>query len=266
VTPPKPDPAPTPPSAHRDLRKLAIVPAYNEENSVGRVVAELGEHVPEFDVVVVDDGSTDSTAATALEAGATVIQHPFNLGIGGAVQSGFKYARRHGYDIAVQVDGDGQHDPAQIHKLLRYLRMNGEADMICGTRFRGPAGYRVPLARRVGRRILSLALRPIIGQEITDPTSGFRMTNRRGIELFARSYPTDYPEVEAILMAHAHRLHMHEIGVEMRERAHGRSSIRPSHSAYYMARVLLAMLVGLFRRRPVVEPGGDAAVSAQRVI
>ncbi|MDX6653217.1 MAG: hypothetical protein QOG09_1656 [Solirubrobacterales bacterium] len=258
------DPPLTPPEAHAGLRKLAIVPAYNEQSSVGEVVAELHRHHPEFDVVVIDDGSTDATAATATEAGATaVIQHPFNLGIGGAVQSGFKYAQRHGYDIAVQVDGDGQHDPSQIDRLLRYLRMNGDADMICGSRYRGPAGYKVSLPRRVGRRILSLAMRPIIGQEITDPTSGFRMTNRRGIELFARSYPTDYPEVEAILMAHAHRLCMHEIGVEMRERAYGQSSIRPSHSAYYMARVLLAMLVGLFRRRPVLEPG-DAAPSASQ--
>jgi glycosyltransferase involved in cell wall biosynthesis len=251
--------APVPPSDHEGKRKLAIVPAYNEENSVGQVVEELLRHVPDFDVVVVDDGSTDSTAEVAERAGATmVIQHPFNLGIGGAVQSGFKYARRHGYDIAVQVDGDGQHDPAQVVRLLRYLHMDGEADMICGSRYRGPAGYKVSFVRRLGRRILSAALRPIIGQDITDPTSGFRITNRRGIELFARSYPTDYPEVEAILMAHAHRLQMHEVGVEMRERAHGRSSIRASHSGYYMARVLLAMLVGLFRRSPVVEPGGDA--------
>jgi glycosyltransferase involved in cell wall biosynthesis len=260
------DPQPQDTTAYAGLRKLAIVPAYNEEGSVAALVAELHEHVPDFDVVVIDDGSTDKTAAAAQRAGATVIQHPFNLGIGGAVQSGFKYAARHGYEIAVQVDGDGQHDPAQVERLLRYLSMDGEADMICGSRYRGPAGYKVPLARRTGRRILSAALRPIIGQSITDPTSGFRMTNRRGIELFARSYPTDYPEVEAILMAHAHRLRMHEIGVEMRERAHGRSSIRPRHSAYYMARVLLAMLVGLFRRRPLVEPGGEAAVSAQRAI
>jgi glycosyltransferase involved in cell wall biosynthesis len=259
------DPNPKPAVAHAGLRKLAIVPAYNEEGAVGGLVAELREHVPDFDVVVVDDGSTDSTAAVAEAAGATaVIKHPFNLGIGGAVQSGFKYAARHDYDIAVQVDGDGQHDPTQIERLLRHLRMDGEADLICGSRYRGPTGYKVSLPRRLGRRILSLTLRPIVGQAITDPTSGFRAMNRRGIELFSRSYPTDYPEVEAILMAHAHRMELHEIGVEMRERAHGRSSIRPRHSAYYMVRVLLAIMVGLFRRRPLVEPGGEAPVSAQR--
>ena len=248
------------------LRKLAIVPAYNEEGSVGRVVADIRQRAPGFDVLVVDDGSTDATAREAEAAGATLLQHPFNLGIGGAVQSGFKYAARHGYDIAVQVDGDGQHDPGYLTKLLDALCNTPGTDMVCGTRFRERTGYRAPLARRVGMIVFSIVLSAITRQRITDPTSGFRMANRRGIELFARDYPHDYPEVEAILMIHAHRLRLLEVPVEMSQRDSGRSSIGKGHSVYYMIKVLLAILVGLFRGRVAVEPGEDAPVSAQRSI
>jgi glycosyltransferase involved in cell wall biosynthesis len=233
------------------LRKLAIVPAYNEADMVGRVVRDIREHAPDFDVVVVDDGSMDATAAEAEAAGAAVIQHPFNLGIGGAVQSGFKYALRNGYDVAAQVDGDGQHKPAYLPELLAALKTGEEADMVCGSRFRGDPGYKVPFGRRLGNLIFSVVLTAITRQRITDPTSGFRMTNRRGIELFARDYPHDYPEVEALLMLHAHRLRLHEVPVRMNARGFGRSSIDYPRSAYYMAKVLLAIFVGLFRHRPV---------------
>lgn len=239
-----------------NLRKLAIVPAYNEAGMVGRVVREIRRHAPDFDILVVDDGSTDTTAAHARAQGAMVISHPFNLGIGGAMQSGYKYALRHGYDVAVQVDGDGQHKPAYIPKLLEALHTEGdEADMVCGSRFRGDPGYKVPIGRRVGNLIFAIVLTAITRQRITDPTSGFRMTNRRGIELFARDYPHDYPEVEAILMLNAHRLRIHEVHVSMNARGFGRSSIDYPRSAYYMLKVLLAIFIGLFRRRPTpVEP------------
>jgi glycosyltransferase involved in cell wall biosynthesis len=237
-----------------NLRKLAIVPALNEAESIEDVLAEIRAQAPDFDIVVVDDASADDTAERAERAGATVIHHAFNLGIGGAVQSGFKYARRHGYDVAVQVDGDGQHDPAYMVPMLEALHTEGHADMVCGTRFRGEAGYEVPRTRRAGMIIFRLLLSTIVGQRITDPTSGFRMTNRDGIELFARDYPHDYPEVEAILMLHAHALRLHEIPVRMRERGSGRSSITRIGSAYYMFRVLLAIGVGLFRRRPLPSP------------
>jgi len=245
-----------------ELRMLAIVPAYNEAEMVGRVVRDIQREAPGFDVLVVDDGSADATAAEAEAAGAVVLRHPFNLGIGGAVQSGFKYALAQGYDVAAQVDGDGQHKPAHIAGLLAALHTeSGEADMVCGSRFRGDPGYKVPFGRRLGNLIFSVVLSALIRQRITDPTSGFRMANRRGIELFAHDYPHDYPEVEALLMLHAHRLRVHEVPVRMNARGFGRSSIDYPRSAYYMAKVLLALFVGLFRRypTPIEAPPGDAA-------
>ncbi len=238
-------------SAEATLRKLAIVPAYNEAGMIGRVVRDIRRAAPDFDIVVIDDGSTDTTAAHAAAQGAVVLRHPFNLGIGGAMQSGYKYALREGYDVAVQVDGDGQHKPAYLHDLLEALQTEGEeADMVTGSRFRGDPGYRVPIGRRIGNLIFAVVLSVITRQRITDPTSGFRMTNRRGIELFARDYPHDYPEVEAILMLNAHKLRLHEVHVRMNARGFGRSSIDYPRSAYYMAKVLLAIFIGLFRRRP----------------
>jgi glycosyltransferase involved in cell wall biosynthesis len=247
------------PDTSAQLKKLAIVPAYNEGEMVGRVVREIDRHAPDFDVVVVDDGSTDATAAEAEAEGAVVLRHPYNLGIGGAMQSGYKYALRHGYDVAIQVDGDGQHKPEYIPEMLDALRTRSDkADMVYGSRFRGHPGYKVPLGRRAGNLIFSIVLRVITRKRITDPTSGFRMTNRRGIELFARDYPHDYPEVEALLMLHAHHLRIHEVPVRMNARGFGRSSIDYPRSAYYMAKVLLALFVGLFRRRPTpVEATGE---------
>ena len=241
-----------------ELTKLAIVPAYNEADMVGRVVRDIEREAPGFDVVVVNDGSTDATAAAAAEAGAVVISHPYNLGIGGAMQSGYKYALRRGYDVAVQVDGDGQHKAEYIPQLLEALHTSGaEADMVYGSRFLGDPGYKVPIGRRLGNLIFSVVLTTRTRQKITDPTSGFRMTNRRGIELFARDYPHDYPEVEALLMLHAHHLRIHEVHTSMNARGFGQSSIDYFRSAYYMAKVMLALFVGLFRRRPTpVEATG----------
>src|ERR671931_1290621 len=246
---------------HSQLRKLAIVPAYNEQGMVGRVVRDVHRHAPDFDVVVIDDGSVDNTAAEAEASGAFVIRHPFNIGIGGAMQSGFKYALRHGYDVAAQVDGDGQHKPAYLPDLLAKLHTSGdEADMVCGSRFRGDPGYRVPIGRRIGNLIFSVVLSAITRRRITDPTSGLRITSRRRIELFARDYPHDYPEVEAILLLHAHRLRIHEVPVRMNARGFGRSSIDYPRSAYYMAKVLLALFVGLFRRRSTpLDEGADTS-------
>ena len=244
------------PEDRAKLRKLAIVPAYHEQEMVGKVVRDINREAPDFDVVVIDDGSTDGTAAAAEARGALVIRHPFNLGIGGAMQSGYKYALTHGYDIAVQIDGDGQHKPSYLNAMVDALHTTDEADMVTGSRFLGEPGYKVPLGRRTGNLIFSVILTTIVRRKITDPTSGYRMTNRRGIELFARDYPHDYPEVEAILMMHHHRLAIHEIHMEMNARGFGQSSIDYPRSAYYMVKVLLAIFVGLLRRRPTPMDGG----------
>jgi glycosyltransferase involved in cell wall biosynthesis len=250
-------------SRTQPARGLAIVPAYNEERTIRAVVEQVRREAPGFDVVVVDDGSTDCTAQLAEAAGARVLRHPFNLGIGGAVQSGYRYAYEQGYELAVQVDGDGQHDPAEIQALLRAMG-TAEVDMVCGSRFLEQSGYRAPAGRRFGIHLFSAVLSMIVRERVTDPTSGFRLCNRRAIELFARDYPHDYPEVEAILMVHAHRLRMQEVPVRMHERQGGRSSITSVESAYYMIKVMLAIIVGLFRRRPVPDRGGEAPVVAER--
>lgn len=249
-------------SADRQSR-LAVVPAYNEAETVGDVVGAIHEHAPEFDVLVIDDGSTDETAMHAQAAGALVLRHPFNLGIGGAVQSGFAFARDNGYDHMVQVDGDGQHDVAELGKLVDAIERNGEVDMVCGSRFIGSDHkYPAPVSRRTGIHIFAFLLSRIVGQRVSDPTSGFRLYNRKAINLFARDYPHDYPEVEAVLMLHFHRLRMKEVPVRMYERNGGVSSISSGKSVYYMLKVLLAIFVGLVRERPVVEPGDEAPVSA----
>ncbi len=245
--------------------QLAIVPAYNESESIARVVAELGEHAPDFDVVVIDDGSTDETAERARAAGAEVVRHPFNLGIGGAVQSGYLYASERGYDVAVQVDGDGQHDPRCLEVMRTYLNAHDELDMVTGSRFLADDGhgFRSSAPRRLGIRIFSAVLSRVVGQRVTDPTSGLRMCGRRGIDLFARDYPHDYPEVEAVLLMHAHALRSVELPVRMRERTGGVSSINSTRSIYYMIKVLLAVFVGLFRARPAVRAGEPAPVAAE---
>ena len=247
-------------------RHLAIVPAYNEEESVAAVVRDLQRHVPDFDVLVIDDGSTDATSREARQAGARVLRMPFNLGIGGTVQAGYQYALEHGYDYAIQVDGDGQHDAREIPKLLAYLHHNPCCHMVTGSRFLESSEdglFRSTRSRRLGIRIFASILSLVTRRPVTDPTSGFRMTNRRAIELFARDYPHDYPEVEAVLMVHAHRLEGAEVPVRMRARTSGVSSINASRSIYYMTKVLLAIFVGLFRARPAIERGEQPAVSAE---
>ena len=237
------------------MRRVALVPAFNEEANVGRVVDEIRAFDPSLDVVVVDDGSYDRTAEVAHEHGATVVRLPFNLGIGGAVQTGFRFAFEHGYDLAVRIDGDGQHDPSQLDRILAPV-VRGEADIAVGSRFAGDRdGYRSSRSRRLGIRLLAWVVSRIVGRRVTDTTSGFQALNRRAIELFAHDYPHDYPEVEATIMVSRHRLRSVEVPVSMRERGGGRSSITALRSVYYMVKVLLAIFVGLFRRNVVPKEG-----------
>jgi glycosyltransferase involved in cell wall biosynthesis len=229
------------------VKQLAIVPAYNEQGAIGAVVDEILAFDASFDVLVVDDASHDRTAETARAHGAHVVTLPFNLGIGGAVQTGFRYAAYKGYELAVRVDGDGQHDPAELRSLIAAV-VGGETDICVGSRFAGADSYRSSRSRRVGIRILARTMSLLIGQRVTDTTSGFQVLNRRAIELFADDYPHDYPEVEATLMVHKNGLRLTELPVQMRERSAGQSSIRGVQTAYYMAKVMLAILIGSLRR------------------
>ena len=243
--------APRPADARlQTLRRIAIVPALNEQESVGRVIDEIRAFDPDFEIVVVDDGSIDRTAAIAAARGARVLRLPFNLGIGGAVQTGFRYAFEKNFDLAVRVDGDGQHDAAQLAALLEPV-LSGEADIAVGSRFVEAVGYRSSRSRRFGIRILARVVSALAQQRVSDPTSGFQALGRRGIALFAADYPHDYPEVEATLMVIRHRLRLKEVPVAMRERSAGRSSIGTLASVYYMVKVLLAIFVALFRRNVV---------------
>ncbi len=231
------------------MRLLAIVPAFNEEDAVGGVVREILDEWPVADVLVVDDGSGDDTGSAAAAAGARVLRLPFNLGIGGAVQAGYQVAWDEGYDVAVQIDGDGQHPADQLHLLIEALR-SGQENIVIGSRFMGRGDYRASRARRLGIRILSRLVSGIVGRRLTDVTSGFRAADRRAIALFAGHYPHDYPEVEAIVMAAREGMDIVEIPVIMRQRSAGSSSITPIRSGYYMVKVLLAIGVLCLGRRP----------------
>ena len=219
------------------MKLLAIVPAFNEEKAVGEVVREIQVAWPEADVLVIDDGSRDSTAAAAAAAGARVVRLPFNLGIGGAVQAGYRVAWDEGYDVAVQIDGDGQHPPDQLPLLIDAMAAGAES-IVIGTRFQGDGDYQASRARRGAIMFLSWLVSRIVGRSLTDVTSGFRAADRRAIALFADHYPHDYPEVEAIVMAAREGLRVSEVPVAMRQRSAGSSSITPLRSGYYMLKVL----------------------------
>jgi glycosyltransferase involved in cell wall biosynthesis len=228
-------------------KTLIIVPAYNEEGSISRVVTNIREHVPSADILVVNDGSKDRTARKARESGAMVINLPYNMGIGGAVQSGFLFAKEKGYHVAVQVDGDGQHPARDIPRLVASL--DDGADVSIGSRFVQATGYRPPLIRALGIRIFSFLVSLIVGRRVYDTTSGFRAINRKAILLLTESYPHDYPEVEALITLHRHGLRFVEVPVEMNRRQEGKSSISAAAAVYYMLKVTLAILVAGIKRR-----------------
>lgn len=228
------------------MRVLVIIPAYNEEESIAEVISQVRYHVPDAGILVINDGSEDNTAKLALEAGALVVNLPFNLGIGGAMQTGYLYAYNNQYDVAVQVDGDGQHDPSYIKKLLEPI-LQGTADMVIGSRFVEKNSYRSSLGRRTGMIFFSILISFLTGKKIKDTTSGFRAVNRDIIKYFSRYYPTDYPEVDVLLKLFRKKFRVVELPVKMHGRKGGSSSITPLRSIYYMLKVSLSLLIESIR-------------------
>jgi len=224
------------------MRGLVIVPAFNEAANLPRVLSAIRLSNPTWDIVVVDDGSSDTSAQVAGKMGAVVLRSVLNLGIGGAVQTGFLWAREREYDLAVQIDGDGQHDPQFIPALAAPISQ-GELDLVIGSRFLEPGGFRSTMLRRLGIQYLSWFLRLRCGARVSDPTSGFRASGRRAIEFFAESYATDYPEPESIALAARSGLKVGEVPVRMRERFTGRSSINAWRTLYYLTKVSLALIL-----------------------
>jgi glycosyltransferase involved in cell wall biosynthesis len=226
---------------------LVVLPALNEQDSVARVVTEVRAAQPAATVLVVDDGSTDATAARADRAGELVMRLPFNLGVGGAMRAAYRYARDNGYTAVVQVDADGQHDAGEIVHLLEV-----QADVVIGSRFAGRGDYTVRGPRRWAMRLLSVALSHIVGTSVKDPTSGFRLVRRRGIVLFAEHYPEEYlgDTVEALVVAHRAGLRITQVPVAMRARETGTASTNPFRSAVYLTRVVVAVGLALIRRAP----------------
>lgn len=223
-----------------------IIPAYNEEHSIGPVIRDVLRLFPDYTVLVVNDGSADRTAEVAASAGATVVTLPQNLGIGGAMQTGYRFAAAGGYEIAVQVDADGQHKPEELGKIIGPI-VRGEADMVVGSRFVAKTEYRSSTSRRTGIVLLSSLVSLFARQPIKDVTSGFRAVGRSGIELFASEYSTDFPEVDSLLRLKKSKLRICETSVNMEQRQAGRSSITPLKSAYYMVKVSLTVMMAAFR-------------------
>lgn len=229
------------------MKKLIIIPAYNEQESIKKTVEDIIKNAPEFDYIVINDCSTDRTKEICETEKFNVVHLPVNLGIGGAVQTGYLYAARNGYDIAVQVDGDGQHDPKFLSKMAEFIEAE-HADMVIGSRFINKEGFQSSGVRRVGIKYFTMLIKLLTGAKITDPTSGLRMVNREIIEFFAEEYPKDYPEPESVVAILRRKKKVLELPVIMRERSGGVSSISMKKSVYYMIKVSLAILIERIRK------------------
>jgi glycosyltransferase involved in cell wall biosynthesis len=228
------------------MRTLLIIPAFNEAACITGVIIAVRQHFS-GDIAVIDDGSEDDTGELARSAGATVLRHTCNLGIGAAVQTGFLYGLQEGYDFVVRNDGDGQHDPSQIPRLLEPLQKD-EADIVVGSRFLAREGYQSTFVRRMGIFILGI-VSALVGTHITDPTSGYWAVNRRAMKVLSHSHPDDYPETEALVLASRAGCRVREQPVIMYARIAGRSSISAVYSGFYMMKVVLALMVGRLRPR-----------------
>jgi glycosyltransferase involved in cell wall biosynthesis len=245
-----------------DRRVLVIIPAYNEEDSLSHVIDSVRANAPCADIVVVNDGSVDATASIARGKGVILLNLPYNLGIGGAVQTGYKFADERGYDVAVRIDGDGQHPAQAIPELLSKLQI-GRADMVIGSRFvSGRSEYRVPFTRLAGIKILSGVISLLSRRPVTDPTSGFRAANRDVIRLLARMYPRDYPEPEAIVLLQREGYSIAEVAVEMNPRSGGTSSISLLDGLFYIVKVLLAIAIDMVKPLAGLARSSNSASSS----
>jgi len=233
---------------NRQPRVLVIIPAYNEEANLPTIISEVRERAPQVDILVVDDGSKDKTAEVARRLNVTVVSHPFNLGIGGAVQTGIMIAKKWNYEIAIQVDGDGQHDPAYISKLIEPI-FEGKADISIGSRYLNNEHVKIPLVRHMGVRFFSWLATTITKRRISDCSSGFRALNKRAIGLFADEYPVDFPDAEALVIASKAGLEIREIPVRFRNRERGKSSLYFWRMLWYPIKEGFSILMLLTKRQ-----------------
>ena len=224
------------------MKKLVIIPAFNEEGNLENTIKDIQENAPDFDYVIINDCSTDETLAMCRKNGFSYLNLPINLGIGGAVQTGYRYAYYKGYDMAVQFDGDGQHDAKFLGKMVDEM-INTNSDMVIGSRFIKKEGFQSSALRRVGIKYFTVLIRLLTGKTITDPTSGMRLVNRKLLKKFTDDYPKDYPEPESVVSVLAEKYKVTEIPVVMRERMEGESSISFQKSIYYMIKVSFAIIV-----------------------
>jgi len=225
---------------------LIVIPAFNEEGAIGQVVREIRETMPGVPVVVIDDCSADATPVLARAAGAEVMSLPHHLGLGGAVQAGYRLAFELGFEFVIRVDGDGQHDPRDIPKILDALRTTS-CQMVIGSRFVNGAEQHSSLARGLGIRLFRLVLRPILGKQVRDPTSGFVGVNRQALQVFSKSFPLEYPEIETLVVLQRKAFRFVEVPCRMRRRMAGRSTITAVRSLYYIVHVLLGVFVNVLK-------------------
>ena len=229
------------------MKKIIVIPAYNEEGNLEKTVRDIRENAPDFDYVIVNDCSTDNTLGMCREKGFSYLNLPVNLGIGGAVQTGYRYAYYHGYDLAVQFDGDGQHSAKFLAQMAKVLEET-ESDMVIGSRFIEKEGFQSSGLRRIGIRYFSLLIKLLTGKTVTDPTSGMRMINRKLLKKFPNEYPKDYPEPESVVTVLSEKHKVTEIPVVMNEREEGISSISLRNSVYYMIKVSFAVVIARMKK------------------
>ena len=229
------------------MKKIIVIPAYNEEGNLEKTVRDIRENAPDFDYIIVNDCSTDNTLGMCREKGFSYLNLPVNLGIGGAVQTGYRYAYYHGYDLAVQFDGDGQHSAKFLAQMAKVLEET-ESDMVIGSRFIEKEGFQSSGLRRIGIRYFSLLIKLLTGKTVTDPTSGMRMINRKLLKKFTNEYPKDYPEPESVVTVLSEKHKVTEIPVVMNEREEGISSISLRKSGYYMIKVSFAVVIARMKK------------------